>query len=427
MARWVLQKAKNMGCLEDVPEVLRVGSLCSGMGTDAIALAAVEKAWQTLGLRPDLKFKHEFFCEISTQKCDVLKESFPEVPHIFRDVGHMGRQTAMCYKCGEVHEVPSRLDVLIAGFSCKSVSSLNNAKKSITDRSGSTGETLSGLLKYAKEHKPRLMILENVMGIIHKQAGAENMMVILKRMLKARGYHGGYAAVNSRNYLLPQSRHRVWMWFVRTNDATFYPKAVATMKAFSQDKHFELEPLVNLKTTAKMASRCPASEKKIKYLETHDEFAKAHGLRELDSVHKRNEACQKNPQIARLALTQRMKHGLILKLAHLRKNGHDPDTAAWVLQLDQDVHRMPTQRKVTPCITPRGLYFITNQHKIMTGIDVACAQGLTPADLRRLKMHDVEDSLLRDCVGNAFSLPVAIISIVAAFQDLGSTSKEGDD
>ena len=64
---------------------------------------------------------------------------------------------------------------------------------------------------------------------------------------------------------------------------------------------------------------------------------------------------------------------------------------------------------------------------MMTGIDVACAQGLTPADLRRLKMHDVEDSLLRDCVGHAFSLPVAIISIVAAFQDLGSTSKEGDD
>ena len=64
VARWVLQKAKNMGCLEDVPEVLRVGSLCSGMGTDAIALAAVEKAWQTLGLRSDLKFKHEFFCEI---------------------------------------------------------------------------------------------------------------------------------------------------------------------------------------------------------------------------------------------------------------------------------------------------------------------------------------------------------------------------
>ena len=390
------------------------------MGTDTIAGAAIEKAWRSLGLHPDLKIKHMFFCENSTPKCDILQKSFPEVPHIYRDVKHMGSPLAMCYKCNEKHEVPSNLDICIAGFSCKSLSSLNATKKSIADRTGSTGETLAGLLSYAKVHRPKLLIMENVMGIVQAQQGGENMMKKLKRMMKCRGYHGAHIAVNSMDYLLPQSRNRVWMFFVRTEREQFVPKAVATVAAFRQQEHFELEHLVNPNTMAKLGGRATPCEAKIKYVDVRDKFAKEHGLDNLDSPQKRNRACSLDPKIGRLPITQRMRHALLLKMAHLRKQGEDVDTAAWVLQLDQEVHRMATQRRVSPCVTPKGIYYVTNLNKIMNGVDAASVQGLTLPDLKLLKMHDVEDALLRDCVGNAFSLPVAIISIVAALQDLGS-------
>ena len=98
-------------------------------------------------------------CNIACQAC--FKEGC-----LFDDVLKMGRQTAYCHRREANTRIPDDLDILVAGFSCKSVSALNMTTKDIRDTSSSTGSTLKGVLKYLSNHRPKLALLENVKGIL---------------------------------------------------------------------------------------------------------------------------------------------------------------------------------------------------------------------------------------------------------------------
>ena len=70
---------------------------------------------------------------------------------------------------GVVRDVPD-VDILFAGFPCQDVSFLNsNASKSRAEvLSGNlrTGTVFKdGVVQFAKHHRPKVMILENVMGL----------------------------------------------------------------------------------------------------------------------------------------------------------------------------------------------------------------------------------------------------------------------
>jgi hypothetical protein len=45
-------------------------------------------------------------------------------------------------------------------------------------------------------------------------------------------------------------------------------------------------------------------------------------------------------------------------------------------------------------------------------------QGFDASELADWKLDQIDESLLRDCVGNAFSCPVAVLAIVAALCDM---------
>jgi hypothetical protein len=50
--------------------------------------------------------------------------------------------------------------------------------------------------------------------------------------------------------------------------------------------------------------------------------------------------------------------------------------------------------------------------------DHAIVQGFDASDLADWKFDQIDEALLRDCVGNAFSCPVAVLAIVAALCDM---------
>lgn len=53
------------------------------------------------------------------------------------------------------------MDLLVAGTSCVDYSNLNNVKQDI-DAKGESGRTFRGMMSWVKNHRPPLVILENV-------------------------------------------------------------------------------------------------------------------------------------------------------------------------------------------------------------------------------------------------------------------------
>lgn len=89
-----------MKVLPKVEGSIRVASLCTGMGTDALACKALQSAWHQLRSDfdlPDMKFVHVMMCENEKRKREFLATTFKETKHMFGDVKEMGRARAYDY------------------------------------------------------------------------------------------------------------------------------------------------------------------------------------------------------------------------------------------------------------------------------------------------------------------------------------------
>jgi len=79
------------------------------------------------------------------------------------------------------------------------------------------------------------------------------------------------------------------------------------------------------------------------------------------------------------------------------------------------VERVRQQHGIAPCVTPGALFFHTRERRILTPKEHALLQGFHEEDVNRYKFGDDPKSL-RKAVGNAFSLPLAIFSMMAAMR-----------
>lgn len=105
---------------------------------------------------------------------------------------------------GSLRKVPKDVDLLVAGFSCVDFSVLNNKKKTLDDL-GESGETLMALIEYAESCRPRMVILENVLGCPW-HAIAERW----ERM----DYLSVHLSVDTKDYYIPHTRCRGYMFCI---------------------------------------------------------------------------------------------------------------------------------------------------------------------------------------------------------------------
>lgn len=103
------------------------------------------------------------------------------------------------------HERAKACDIYVAGFPCPSFSSLG---KGAGDKEFRGQLTYHGLL-YVCYHQPRIVVLENVQGLLHKRhAGLTNC---IKETLASLGYKVYCKTLNTMHYGIPQSRPRVFI------------------------------------------------------------------------------------------------------------------------------------------------------------------------------------------------------------------------
>jgi site-specific DNA-cytosine methylase len=432
---------------------LRVGTMCSGTDSPILAMNAIAKALE--GRQGGFEVQHCFSCEIDKDKQLFLRKNFA-FDALFNDVCELGDETAHDELSGQRVAVPTGLDIIIAGFSCKDLSGMNRFRKNLEEM-GTSGTTLQGCLDYILRHRPRIAIFENVKNIalLDSATGLRPVDLVMEA-LKRLGYRAGWKFLNTRNYYLPQSRARVWMWGYRIGDApdpkyrpvvselaaelvhrdTAQQPASDAASAALNDKvsrtleHLQRDAVIHFddlilpdddphvrqdieKRTGRDTNKVSISEKaKL----TWDVKHKMHRDSLRNRYSKPYTSYRGAPWLR--TLNEREKQLCDINFQEVYEaRGIDARQVPMVWELSQSAGRVPgtktaeTQMHCTPCIVPGSLWH-TTRRRFLLGREKLRFQGIFEEDLKDLDC--VPESVLGDLAGNAFSATVCAANLLAA-------------
>lgn len=132
------------------------------------------------------------------------RRNFPDIPMINRDIQEVSAEEIGSYLDGET------LDVVIGGPPCQGFSTIGKRSSSDPEKRAKHDPRNELVLTYAsliKELHPKVIVMENVKGILTMQKGAylKNVM----SQLKEAGYSADYKLINMADYGVPEIRLRV--------------------------------------------------------------------------------------------------------------------------------------------------------------------------------------------------------------------------
>lgn len=151
--------------------------------------------------------------------------------------------------CGDICDIPSEdipdCDILIGGFPCQSFSTVNPTKDPFDDRAN----LYKQMARIAKEKKPKVIIAENVKGLMTLHKG--QIFRKVKEAFESAGYTLSYKLMNAANYGVPQKRERIiivgfrndldvtYEFPAETNVGNWVPLSVAVPKlAIEEEKYY---------------------------------------------------------------------------------------------------------------------------------------------------------------------------------------------
>ena len=107
-----------------------------------------------------------------------------------------------------------RPDVYVAGFPCPTFSAAGLNQGIDVEK----GQMIIHIMKFLRVALPRLVLLENVGGLVDRHKAVLNW--ILKR-LSALSYEVHHSVLNSMDHGVPQSRRRLWIIAIRKDSVTW--------------------------------------------------------------------------------------------------------------------------------------------------------------------------------------------------------------
>ncbi|KAF2862269.1 hypothetical protein K470DRAFT_293732 [Piedraia hortae CBS 480.64] len=204
----ITQKAVNKGILDVTTRFrgskLRAATMCSGTESPLLALQMISESLKELGFGT-IEVQHVFSAEIEPYKQAYIERNFAP-PVIFRDITEFPRvvedtcpMATTAY--GSKADIPTDVDILIAGTSCVDYSALNNKRKGIQD-GGESGQTWYGAFAYCRKFRPAIILFENV-----EKANWSAMIDCYEKI----GYKCGGVLVTTKDYYIPQTRQRGYL------------------------------------------------------------------------------------------------------------------------------------------------------------------------------------------------------------------------
>ena len=344
----------------------------------------------------------------------------------------------------------------MAGTSCVDYSNLNNEKQDIS-ANGESGRTFRGMLGWVKNHRPPIVILENVCS-----APWDKVVMEFQRI----GYSARNTRFDTKQYYIPHTRTRGYLIAVNEKKSRIPDKwldlvgklkrpASSTLDAFllpSDDPRVSQarEKLVresfnagDRRTGRTDWNRCESRHKRAR---VEEELGNKRPFTSWDeslcrSLHKFKTTNSifsggfcKVPDFAWADWAQGQVERVwdLIDISMLRAavKGVDPSFKtyvqyrirlalpnAWfysqVWNLSQNVDRSIGTNKVgiCPCLTPSMIPYVTNRGGPMVGLEALSLQGLPIDEL--LLTRETEDNLA-DLAGNAMSSTVVGTCMMAA-------------
>lgn len=179
---------------------ITVGTLFSGIGSPEVSLNNLK-----------VDYKIIFGCEIDKFcRQTYLSNHTIEETHFHEDITEMD---------GTVYR--GKVDILVYGSPCQSFSTLGQ-KQHLDDL---RGDLFFESIRIIHEVQPRVVIFENVRGILHKtkedgkgfvsQVHPDRRvgfsMSVVETMFQSLGYHFTWEVLNTKDYGIPHQRHRVFL------------------------------------------------------------------------------------------------------------------------------------------------------------------------------------------------------------------------
>ncbi|KAI6041310.1 hypothetical protein EDC04DRAFT_2867311 [Pisolithus marmoratus] len=412
---------------------LRVATMCSGTESPLLALEMIcQSIKDQHGI--SLEFEHVFSCEIEPFKQAYIERNF-KPPLLFRDVCELGDYEATT-AYGALAPVPGDADLLVAGTSCVDYSNLNNEKKGI-DGGGESGRTFHGMMSWVSNHRPPLVILENVCSAPWER---------VKDYFKRQGYSAEFLRVDTKHYYIPHTRTRVYLLAVDSrgsNIATEWKNwistklkrpASSTLDAFLLPSDDPRIHQARQKLVQDSGSISETRTGRIDWTRCESRHARARleealGPKRPLTNWEEGGGCRM-PDFAwqdwGIRQVERVWDLMDISLLRSAKIGVDPSYKTLVWNLSQNVDRSTGSSKpgICPCLTPSMIPYITNRGGPMVGVEALAMQGL-PVD-KLLLTRESQDELA-DLAGNAMSSTVVGACIIAALVVGRKLLKTGDD
>lgn len=173
-----------------MPGVLTLGSDCSGMGMDYLALKFLK-----LPVRVDVAFCSEV---------DESKRSILTAMHEGAKVGVMyGDITA------RDNTTAPPVDIFVSGAPCQAFSAAGKSNGVLESR----GLVILHSLAYVVEQLPPIVVFENVAGLLRKKH--RPVLKTMSKILARLKYTVSYKLLNTKHHGIPQNRPRVYLIGIR--------------------------------------------------------------------------------------------------------------------------------------------------------------------------------------------------------------------
>ena len=170
---------------------VRVGSMCSGLGTAHRAMDCLAQMSPT-----PVHVEHVFACDISSRVRGVLERYLPST-------------TAILVRAEDVGDEHGGIDVLVCGFPCQPFSPANRRRSTEDPRR----HVLPAVLAFVLRHVPPVVILENVPGFLTYGKGLFEETLA---QLRGAGYTVSHAKLSSHVVgCVPQRRVRLYIVAIR--------------------------------------------------------------------------------------------------------------------------------------------------------------------------------------------------------------------
>ena len=392
--------------------VIRVGTACSGTDVAIVGIAKITKALNDLfDLPVPLQIQHEFSCEVDPFKQNFIRRNFTSLSRLYPDVTKLGSTTSLNLVSGEVELIPA-VDIFVCGFSCKDLSPLKHAqnRESLASGEGTSSQTLHGVLSYCSVHCPRVIIMENVTGVLKVEGKDDQAKMVddasplmknktfLEHSFKEAGYLLHFRTLNTLTTGFPQSRKRVYMIAMlqqqEMSDKDFCSKLDFLYNSLPQIAPRSLEEFLldeeaveSWHRRAKKPRRCPG----VKWMADHASRYEKHGIAWPPP----------SGELARVPGFGASEREL--EIIHLYEQIKPPQSVLEEgLDVSQSIVRARFACGVVCCLTPGVRLFLRRRGRMLLGEEALRIQGLWSRDA--VALQDFEDTQLLDLAGNAFSI-----------------------